>query len=200
MVETLSGGLGVWYPVLYNAIGMISIVIQILIYQMKTRKAIIFVSMANHVGWFSYFTLQGDFLSGVSNVIGIMSNIVFLMREKYRWADNKLWLFLFLGVGATYSAFTFKSYLDIFPLCGCTSSMTAFFMKKEENIRKISFLTFIFFMCNSISKDYIIALIADITAVTSIVIALIRYRKKETETRLETTEETTLENVANIAG
>ena len=73
MIETLSGGLGVWYPVLYNAIGMISIVIQILIYQMKTRKAIIFVSMANHVGWFSYFALQGDFLSGVSNVVGLVS-------------------------------------------------------------------------------------------------------------------------------
>jgi hypothetical protein len=30
MVDALSGGLGIWYPVLYNGIGVISIIVQIL--------------------------------------------------------------------------------------------------------------------------------------------------------------------------
>jgi hypothetical protein len=55
-------------------------------------------------------------------------------------------------------------------------------MKKEENIRKISLCTFAMFMCNNISKGYIVALIADITATISIIVALIRYRKKKPTT------------------
>ena len=124
---------------------------------------------------------QGDFLSGVSNVIGVLSNIVFIFRGKYTWADSKWWLALFIAVAGTYSALTFKSYLDIFALIACVFSMIAFFMKKEKNIRKISLCSFAMFMCNSISKGYIVALIADITAVASIIIALLRYHKDKEE-------------------
>jgi len=166
--------------VLYNAVGVIGIFLQIILFQMRERKTIIFLNIVNNVVWFSYFGLQGDFLSGVSNVIGIISNLIFLCRGKYRWADSNLWLLLFVAVGVTYSLFTYRDWRDIFPMIGCASSMTAFFMIKEENIRKVSLFTYSMFMCNSISKLYIVAMIADVTALTSVIIALIRYRKKKT--------------------
>jgi hypothetical protein len=83
---------------------------------MKRRKLIIFVGILSHIGWFSYFVLQGDFISGVSNVIGIISNLIFMFREKYRWANSKLWLFFFLAIAGVYSSLTFKVWKDIFPM------------------------------------------------------------------------------------
>jgi hypothetical protein len=55
----------------------------------------------------------------------------------------------------------------------------AFFMKKENNIRKVALISFIAYVCNSVSKLYIVALIADITALISIISSLIRYREQD---------------------
>ena len=50
-------------------------------------------------------------------------------------------------------------------------------MKDENGIRKVALLSYCAFACNSISKLYIVALIADITALASCIIALLRYKE-----------------------
>ena len=182
----LNANFPTWRIVLFNGIGVVAIFLQFMMFQMKRRKDIIFVSMGSNVGWFSYFALQGDLISGVANVIGIMSNIIFLFRENHRWANSKLWLLLFLAVATVFSIYTYQTWKDIFALCGALFSMIAFFMIKEKNIRIISFFTYISFMCNNVSKVYVVALIADITALASLVIALKRYKKAEQKENAET--------------
>ena len=179
IVDTLDGALGIGYPILYNTVGFISIFLQFMIFQMKNRKSILILSIFSNIGWFSYFALQGDLISGTASLIGMMSNTVFLFREKYRWANSNLWLVFFLCVGGVFSAFTFRTWVDIFPLLASLTTTVAFFMIKENNIRKISLLSYSLFACNNSIKFYIIALIADITALISVITSLIRYSKKE---------------------
>ena len=178
MVKILDGAMGIWYPILFNAIGVISIFLQFMIFQMKRKKQIVFVGILSDIGWLSYFALQGDFISGTANIIGIMSKVIILLQGKYRWAESKLWNVFFVAFAAVFSALTFKVWMDIFALMACTLSILAFFMTKENNIRKVALLAYCAFACNSISKMYVVALIADITALISCVIALIRYRKE----------------------
>ena len=66
IVSSLGGTLGVGYPILYNVIGAISIILQILIFQMRDRKQIVTVGIMSDIGWLSYFVLQGDLISGTS--------------------------------------------------------------------------------------------------------------------------------------
>lgn len=173
----LNATLPTWQVVLFNAVGVISIFLQFMIFQMKARKHIILFSIASNVGWFSYFALQGDFISGLANVTGLLSNVIFFFRGKYRWADSKLWLALFLAIAGGLAIITFRDWRDVFPMIACLTSTVAFFMIKEQRIRLISIVTYMFFMCNSISKLYIVALIADVTALLSAIISFIRYAK-----------------------
>ncbi len=179
MVKTLDGTMGIWYPLLFNTIGVISIFLQFMIFQMKRKKQIVFVGILSDIGWLSYFALQGDFISGTANIIGIMSKLIILLQGKYRWAESKLWNIFFVAFAAVFSECTFKVWMDVFAVTACTLSILAFFMTKENNIRKVALLAYCAFACNSISKLYVVALIADITALISCVIALIRYRKEE---------------------
>lgn len=179
MVKTLDGTMGIWYPLLFNTIGVISIFLQFMIFQMKRKKQIVFVGILSDIGWLSYFALQGDFISGTANIIGIMSKLIILLQGKYRWAESKLWNIFFVAFAAVFSVCTFKVWMDVFAVTACTLSILAFFMTKENNIRKVALLAYCAFACNSISKLYVVALIADITALISCVIALIRYRKEE---------------------
>ena len=179
MVKTLNGAMGIWYPILFNVIGIISIFLQFMIFQMKRKKQIVFVGILSDIGWLSYFALQGDFISGTANIIGIMSKIIILFQSKYRWAESKLWNIFFVAFAAVFSALTFKVWMDIFALMACTLSILAFFMTKENNIRKVALFAYCAFACNSISKLYVVALIADITALISCIIALIRYKNED---------------------
>jgi hypothetical protein len=54
-------------------------------------------------------------------------------------------------------------------------------MEDENKIRKISLFTYSMFVCNSLSKGYVVAFIADITALISVIVSLIRYGKKSKE-------------------
>ena len=171
--------MGIWYPILFNAIGVISIFLQFMIFQMKRKKQIVFVGILSDIGWLSYFALQGDFISGTANIIGIMSKIIILLQSKYRWAESKLWNIFFVAFAAVFSALTFKVWMDIFALMACTLSILAFFMTKENNIRKVALLAYCAFACNSISKLYVVALIADITALISCMLALLRYKNED---------------------
>lgn len=178
MTSALSGAMGDWYPILYNTIGIISIFLQFMVYQMKDRKRILGLNFVNSIGWMIYFVLQGNFVSGVSCGLGIIRNLVFIFRGKYAWAESRLWLVLFLCISGA-SAFGIVSWIDVFGLIAGLSSTIAFFMKNEKTIRKISLFTFTAYICNSISHGYVIALIADSTSFISVVIALVRYRNKE---------------------
>ena len=51
MVKTLDGTLGIWYPILFNAIGVISIFLQFMIFQLKRKKQIVFVGILSDIGW-----------------------------------------------------------------------------------------------------------------------------------------------------
>lgn len=179
MVKALDGAMGVGYPILFNAIGVISIFLQFAIFQMKKKKKIVFMGILSDIGWLSYFALQGDFISGTANIIGIMSKIIILLQGKYRWAESKLWNIFFVLFAACFSVLTYKVWMDVFAVAACTLSILAFFMAKENNIRKVALLAYCAFACNSISKLYVVALIADITALISCIIALLRYRKEE---------------------
>ena len=179
MVKALDGAMGIGYPILFNAIGVISIFLQFAIFQMKRKKQIVFVGILSDIGWLSYFTLQGDFISSTANIIGIMSKIIILMQGKCRWAESKLWNIFFVAFAAVFAVSTFKVWMDVFAVAACTLSILAFFMTKENNIRKVALLAYCAFACNSISKLYVVALIADITALISCVISLMRYSKEE---------------------
>ncbi|MBR1867282.1 MAG: YgjV family protein [Clostridia bacterium] len=178
VVSSLEGSLGIGYPILYNAIGAISIIIQFLIFQMRKKKQIVLVSIMSSVGWISYFALQGDFISCTSSIIGIMSKVIILLGDKRKFARSKFWNVFFVVFAAGFSALTFKRIEDIFPTIGSLLSISAFFMSKEKNIRIISLFSYCFFLLNSVSKFYIVAMIADITALISIIISLVRYGKQ----------------------
>ncbi|MBE5753263.1 MAG: YgjV family protein [Clostridiales bacterium] len=184
IVSTLSAKLGNGYSLLYNAIGVVAIFLQIMIFQMRSKKNIVLLGLFSNIGWMSYFSLQGDLISCTSGIIGIVSKIIILLGAKHRWADSKWWSVCFLAFAGTYSAFTFKGMMDIFAFVASMLSVSAYFMKKENDIRKLFLFAYCAYICNSISKLYVVALIADVTALISVIVSLIRYRKKDKEEEL----------------
>jgi hypothetical protein len=183
--------LGIYYTILTTAVGIVSVVVLFLSYQMKTRGKILATYIGAAAGWMLYFILQGDLTSAMMNVIGITRSIVFMQREKHKWANSVFWLFFFIAIMVGCVLLTFSSWKDIFPLLGTVLGTISFFVLSETLLRVLNIGTYCMWIGNSISKGYVIAMISDAFALISCIVSIIRYRdKKQTKSQNSAEEKT----------
>ena len=175
IVNALTNSLGNWYVVLFNAFGILAMLVKVCEFQLKTRNKIIVFATISSCCWFTYFTLQGDFTSAISNFILIVQGIIFYQRGKHKWADSIAWLFVFLCAQAVFGIFTFKTPLDLFPIFGGSFCTIAYFVMQENKYRVVSIVAMTLWLLNSITKGYLLATINDASSVVSAIIGLVRF-------------------------
>ncbi len=178
----LIGAFGdLWYLVLINFVGVIAILIKIIETQNKTRGKIMLFATLNYVCWITYFFLNGDFTSTLVSVISFIQLIVFSKRGKYKWASSYVWLVVFLSVQIVTAIFTYRSPLSLFAITGGMLSTIAYFVMSEKLYRYLFVFVCLLWIGNGIAFSYYIALIHDIFATTSIIVAIFRYNFKKEE-------------------
>ena len=175
IVSTLSGSLGVWYAVLYNFIGVIAIAVKVTETQMKKRSKILFFACICYALWITYFILNGNFTNAIVNTVGIIQLFVFAQRGKHKWADSYFWLAFFIAVQIVASFFTWSSWLSIFSIVAGLISTVAYFVIDEKLYRYLFATLISLWVINGIVYFYWIALIHDVFALISIIIAIVRY-------------------------
>ena len=179
LVNTLKNGMGIGYDILINAIGVISVALLFICFQMKDRSKILRFNIFSSLGWTIFFILNGDFTSALMNIIGVCRILVFLQRGRYSWAKSHAWLYIFLAISLTGSVLTFKIWKDIFPLVAGLLNTVAFYVLSEKVLRTLNLISFPLWMINSLSKGFYIAFVSDVGAFVSLILALLRYRKEE---------------------
>ena len=182
----LNDSLGiVWYTILVNFIGVLAIVVKITETQNKNRKAIVLFAIVNYLLWITYFILNGDFTSATVNTISCVQLLVFFQRGKYKWADSKIWLVLFLCVQIVASFFTWKGPFSLFSIVAGLLSTMAYYVVDVKLYRYFFLALILMWIGNGIVYFYPIALIHDIFAAISITIAIIRFNilKKDQPTQ-----------------
>ena len=179
IVATLTP-LGIWYTIITNFIGVIAIILLSASFQMKSRSKLLAVFIFSQLCWAIYFSLQGDLSSGVMCTICIVMSLIFMQREKHKWANSILWLFFFIALMVTCSILTFKNdWRNLFPLFGNLLTTISFFMLNQKVLRFINIGTYLCWMGNSISKLYIVALISDTLTFISVIVSIIRFNKEQ---------------------
>ena len=185
IVQGLSS-LGVWYDILVNFFGVIAIILLVMSFQMKSRIKLLLVFILSQSTWIIYFVLQGDLASGIMCTIAIIMSLIFMQREKHKWANSIFWLFFFVALMLTCSILTFKDWRDLFPLLGNVLTAISFFTLNDKLLRTINIGTYLCWMGNSISKLYIVALISDTLTLISVIVSLIRLKKQTPPKSVET--------------
>ncbi len=194
IVNGLTGALGdVWYLVIVNIIGAFAIAVKIIETQNKKRRNIVFFAILNYLIWTTYFILYGDFTSAIVNCIGCIQAIIFLQREKHKWANSIFWLIFFLVVQIGAAVFTWKSPFSLFSIVAGLISTVAYFVLNEKIYRHLFLALILLWVGNGIVYFYPIALIHDVFAAISITIAIIRYNilGKDKIKKVEAEEQTT---------
>lgn len=175
LVGTLSNSLGIWYTIILNAFGVIAILLKVSEFQLKSRKLIFLFASLSALCWVMYFLVQGDFVSMFINLICMINIIIFLQRDKYKWASSKWLLYLFVALQLTLGILSFKAWHDVFAIVGGVLTTLSYFVLSKKTYRFINVFNMSSWVANSISKMYVIALINDSFALISVIVSIFRF-------------------------
>ena len=187
-VDGLISALGVGYYILVYAFGAIAMLLSITAFQLKRRVSIILCVFCGESCWVIHFLLQGDLTSAIACTLSATMLAVFSRKDKWKWAVTPFTVTLFIVLICGFSLLGFKEWKDIFPLIASIFAVIANSRSSERSLRFFAAFWYFFWMLNSVTKLYPIALANDILCMSSTIVALIRYRKKPDDKSLDITE------------
>ena len=147
--------------------------------------------------WVLYFLFYGDLASTLTCAISVIRLLIFLQKDKHKWADSVFWLIFFIVLQAVVSVFTFTGWQDIAALIAGFVGIVAYYVTNARAYRILSVIFMLLWICNGIIKFYPIALISDTFSTISATIAIIRFdilAKKAKRTKTSGEEQTVLTN------
>ena len=81
-----------------------------------------------------------------SGVVGAVRDVVFLYREKYKWADSIIWLFVFSIALVVFSIFEWGGWLTLLPIIGTIVNTIALYLKDYKKMKFVILFGQIFFI------------------------------------------------------
>ena len=164
---------------IFSILGM---VFTIASFQMKTRGQILIFQTIGSVFFLLSFLWQKEMTAVVLNCIFLARNLIFYFGRNQKWAGHWIWLPILLCAVITAGVFSFEDWQDVLPVIGSVFGTVAMYMKNENMMRLLKLgdsPCWLVYNCTVPNPgDNIGAIICEVFNILSIIVGLIRYRKK----------------------
>lgn len=169
-----------------QAVGIVAMLLFLASYQQKTRRRIIAVNATSRVLYILQYCLLGAFSGAVLDVMGILTSLVAARRDRGFIARHLLLSVLIMdGAMVAVGLLLYRGPIDLLPIAGVLLHTSAFFIRDERVIRRVSLAGSPFWLAyNLLSRAYGSA-VGDALSIASITLAMIRYRSRGAATTEE---------------
>jgi hypothetical protein len=170
--------------IIAQAIGIVAMVMNILSYQQKSQKGIIFFQLCGGTLFSINFLLLGAYVGSMLNIIGVIRAVIYLNKDKLH-ANHPLWV---LGLSAAFlSAYVltftvfgkeptpFDLFIEALPVLSMILSTVSFSMKSAKAVRILSLIGSPCWLVYNIFAGAIGAICCEIICEISIIIGILRY-------------------------
>ncbi len=168
--------------------GLFCIVIGLVNYVFTDRKKIFILKGTNDVFSMISNLCYRKVVPVTICVISLCREIVFYHRGMKKWADKKIWLFVFISALALLPAFMTVitggnlSYMDILPPVGSTFVVCGFYSKNNKVTKSCVAIGYIMYVIYYSWVGNISSVIASVTPIISSLIGLVRELKAKERT------------------
>ena len=169
-------------PIIPQIIGIIAVITYLSSYQIKHRKGIIISNVISRVLYILQYLLLGAFSGAVLDVLGAVASVLAERSDRPFIKKHRRTVIIasnvaIVGAGLAVCIIS-KNPLDLLPIVGVVLQVGAFWFSDERKIRIVSLIgTPFWFIYNLASRAYGSS-IGDVFTMLSIIIAMIKYRKK----------------------
>ena len=151
-------------------IGFAGVIINLLIYQQKSQKRVLYFKLISDIIWAAHYLFLGAFSGAAIACVGMIRETVFIFSEKHR----EKWLILFMSITLVSIYLTWKNWFSIFPAIASFLSVISFWQKSPRRTRLFAF-PISFCMCTySLSSGSWAGVFNEVLTITSATIGLLR--------------------------
>ncbi|MBE6597192.1 MAG: YgjV family protein [Ruminococcaceae bacterium] len=167
-------------PIIPQIFGILAVATFLLSYQQKKRKNIILLNVTSRALYIIQYFLLGAFSGAVLDILGAIASVIAEKKDKpFLKKHLKAVIIAVNAVIIVTGLLLYENVYSLLPIAGVLLHTGAFWLSDERIIRRISLAGSPFwFVYNFKSRAYGSA-VGDILTMASIVIAMIKYRKKE---------------------
>ena len=164
-------------------VGFFAIAEGFLIFISNKREKILTFKLIDDVLWSACYFLQGAVTGGITCIVGIFRESVFLCREKHKWADSVFWLFFFLVaslISPTVECLSAGHFIPrtLLPATGTGLAIVGNFNKKPMVMKVISIFANGLYLIYGFTISSVSVIIGDTVLILSAIIGIIREKKK----------------------
>lgn len=164
-------------------VGFVAIAVAFLSFQVKKKSGILVVQALACFIWAIHFLMIGAPAGCALNIVATARNIVYAKREKYKWL-NGVWLPTFFSAIVTVtSILARKTWLDVILLPSTILSSYTYCLGSEKVIRNSTVFVSITWLIFSIVNLSISGIAAEVFNLSSLTIAIVRFRKRSKENK-----------------
>lgn len=106
------------------------------IYQQKERRKLIKSKLFADICWVIHYIMLGAYGGAIPNFVGIFRELIFINREKTKWANRMIWPIVFIVLNWLLGIRTFSSPINILPIAASTF-VTISLWNRKPNITKL---------------------------------------------------------------
>ena len=147
------------------------------IYQQKSRRRLLFCKTCADACWVVHYFCLGGYGGMVPNLVGILRELVFVQRDKKRWASSIFVpiFFILLNWGIGFS--TFSRPINVLPLAASTLVTVSLWLRRPRLTKLLSVPVSIAFLVYDILIGSYIGVVNESIAILSIMLSFIKERK-----------------------
>ena len=170
--------------------GLCGMTMNVLSYQRKEQREIIFMQMIGSLFFAVNFFMIGAFVGALLNVVGMLRAVVYWQRERFH-AQKIHWVF---GLGIVYIAVYVLSFtvfgtepssknllVELLPVIGMIITTVSFYLGRAKAVRFLGIINSPLWLTYNIVNFTLGGIITESISLVSIVLGIIRYDLKKKE-------------------
>lgn len=162
-------------------IEIIALIITLVAYHRKLKNKIFKQMMVANVFDMIHYLLLGAYSGLITKIIAFVRNYVIIAKEKKKFFNSKLILYLFVLIYIISALFTYKNIFSILPIVAAIIYLVVVWNGNELKVKKIAFYCYFLWLIYNISIFSIFAIISNIISLISTGIAVLN-EKNDTVT------------------
>ena len=177
-INTLISEKGVIY-LISQIVSIIATLFLLFSYQMKKHRSIVLMqSMASLLFGLQYLMI-GLYGGALCNFVGMIRSYTYSYRTKSKYVDHIMCPIIFSIAFAAVGYFTYETVMSLLPICAMIISSFVTWNPRTQQLRALTLPTSAMWLVYNFVGGSVVAVGAEIMSEISIVIGLIRFRKKK---------------------
>lgn len=164
-----------------QCIGFLAAAILLLSFQQKTHKRIVIMQACSGMLFAVQYLMLGAYEGMIGNIVGMTRSVAFSFRGKSRFVDSIACPIVFAILAGAGGLLTYTSPASLLPMAAMMISSFVMWNPHTQQLRALTMPTSLMWLIYNVICSSYSGIVTEIFNQISIIIGLIRFRKKKDE-------------------